>query len=668
MATLVSLCATAQDGQHSGINFNNLNTSVKPGNDFYQFATGHWIDNNPQNPEYSRWGAFTKLDDDNKKQLKEMFAELTDGTHELDADGQKVADLYNLSMDSVRRNALGASPLKPYLDEINAVKTRKEFIALCNKNHDNLLFHIFLGADEKNAKMNIVSIYQGGLSLRDERYYLEDTPDNKRILAAHKEYVTTVLKLAGYGEEEAEQAYATVFAIEKEMATVTVSRVELRNPEKNYNKLMMDELNKTLDYDMSAYIAAYGYEGVDSVNVGQIVPVQKACKLLSTLPVEDLKTLYRVRMICGATGLLSDAFLEAKHKFDCALQGKTEMQPRWKRAIGMVNGVMGEAVGKMYVQKYFPAAAKERMLAMVENLRKSLGERIDAQEWMSAETKAVAHDKLDAFIVKIGYPDKWQDMSQLVIDPKKNLYDNMQVASEFFFNLDKKKHLGKPVDNTEWFMSAHTVNAYYNPTTNEICFPAGILQPPFFSMEADDATNLGAIGVVIGHEMTHGFDDQGRQFDKEGNLRQWWKEADVEAFKKPAEALTEYFNTLEILPAKGEEPALLANGKQCLGENIADHGGVMIAYNALQKVLASNPIPVENGFTANQRFFLSYANVWAGIASEEVLRYLTMVDVHSVARLRVNGTLPHINEWYEAFGVKEGDSLYIPEEQRVKIW
>ena len=669
MASLLTLGACTESRQtSSGIDYANLDTTIVPGDDFYAYATGHWIDHNPQNPEYPRWGSFTKLDDTNKKQVQALFLALTDGSQKLDADAQKIADLYTMAMDSVRRNELGASPLKPYLKEIDECETREQLIALCHKNHDNLMFHIGISTDDKNAEMNIVYIYQGGLTLDDERYYLEDTPDNKRILAAHHEYVTSLLTLSGYSAEEAEEMYKKTFDVEKEMAKVTVSHVDLRDPQKNYHKLTIDELNTTLGYDFGAYIKGYGYDGVKDVNLCQIEPVKKGCELLQNLPLETLKAIYTIRTIMGASSSLSDDYYDAAHKFACAIQGQTEKRARWKRAIAMVDGVMGEIVSKLYVEKYFPAAAKERMTQLVENLRVSLGERIDAQTWMSDATKKVAREKLDAITVKIGYPDKWEDYSKLVIDTKKSLLDNMVAASEFLFQLDREKKLNKPVDKSEWHMFAHTVNAYYNPPTNEICFPAAILQPPFFSMDADDATNMGAIGVVIGHEMTHGFDDQGGQYDKNGNLCQWWAESDIEAYKHPSDSLVAYFNGLEILPAKGEQPALMANGKLCLGENIADHGGVMIAYNALENILAKTPLPDENGFTPRQRFFLSYANVWAGIISEELMRYLTMVDPHSLSKLRVNGTLPHIDAWYEAFDVKEGDALYLPKDQRVKIW
>ncbi len=339
------------------------------------------------------------------------------------------------------------------------------------------------------------------------------------------------------------------------------------------------------------------------------------------------------------------------------------MQPRWKRSVNLVDGTLGDAVGQMYVEKYFPAENKERMVALVKNLQTALGERIQTQTWMSDSTKAVALDKLKAFYVKIGYPDKWDDLSALTVDPKKSLLDNMQEIGRFYWNLDKEKHYNKPVDRDEWYMTPQTVNAYYNPTTNEICFPAGILQPPFFNMEADDAMNYGAIGVVIGHEMTHGFDDQGRQFDKEGNLRVWWNEEDIERFKVPTEQLANYFDSLWVIPGE-----LHSNGHLCLGENLADHGGVNIAFSALQKVMQKNPLPVDNGFTPEQRFFLSYSTVWAGVSSEEILRYYTMMDVHSANFLRVNGTLPHIDAWYEAFNIQPTDSLYLPKEERVDIW
>jgi putative endopeptidase len=383
-----------------------------------------------------------------------------------------------------------------------------------------------------------------------------------------------------------------------------------------------------------------------------------------TAPLETLKDIYRWKIIRGASSLLSDDFIQEDFNYEHIVYGTQEITPRWKRAVNLVDGLMSDAVGQMYVKKYFPPEAKTEMLELVGNLQKSLGERIQAQEWMTEETKAKALDKLAAFTVKIGYPDKWDDLSPLVIDPSKSLYENARMATEFYWNLNYDKRYNKPVDKSEWLMPAQMVNAYYNPTTNEICFPAGILQPPMFDLKADAAANYGAIGVVIGHEMTHGFDDQGRLYTKEGNLQNWWTDADAEAFKKPCDAMTEYFNSLWVIPEE-----LHANGKLCLGENIADHGGLNISYNAFQMwQKAHGRLGDDHGFTPEQRFFLSYANVWAGSTSDEMLRYLTMMDVHSVHFLRVNGGLAQCDYWYDAFDIQPGDAYYVAPEDRVKVW
>ncbi len=664
----VALCAScAQKPEarlNAGINFANLDTTARPGDDFFQYATAHWIDHNPQPAAYPRWGSFTKLADDNTNQLAELIQGIAAQQHEKGSISQKIGDLYNMVMDSTRRNELGAAPLKPYLDKINAIQTREELLTFMAKEHDGLFFGVNLGADAKNAGMNIVGLYQGGLSLGNRDYYLKDDEANVKVREAWKQHVVNLYKLAGFDETTAKAKMETVYKYESQLAPVHYSRVQLRDPEANYHKMDLKTLSEaTNGFDWATYFKNYGYDKTDSVDCGQPEPIALGCKLLMTAPLEDLKTFYEERTIAGLAGTLSDDFVEENFKYNQALTGAKEMQPRWKRAVNTVDGTLGEAVGLMYVEKYFPARNKERMLELVHNLQKVLGERIKAQEWMSDSTKQVALEKLATFYVKIGYPDQWDDLSKLVVDPEKNLTDNMHEISNFYWNLDKEKHYNRPVNKDEWLMTPQTVNAYYNPTTNEICFPAGILQPPFFDMSADDAMNYGAIGVVIGHEMTHGFDDQGRQFDKDGNMRVWWNQEDVERFKVPAEQLATFFDSLWVIPGE-----LHANGHQCLGENLADHGGVNIAYQAFKEATAGKELPVIEGFTPEQRFFLSYANVWAGVTTNELLHYYAMVDVHSAQHLRVNGTLPHIDTWYEAFGIKPGDKLYVAPEDRVKIW
>jgi putative endopeptidase len=663
-AAAFTACSTKQPNvQGSGIDYSNLDTTVAPGDDFFQYATGHWIDHNPQPAAYPRWGSFTKLGDDNTNQLSELITSLAAQQNEPGSVAQKVGDLYNLCMDSVRLNQEGAAPLKPYLERIYALQSREDFIKYAAQEHDDLFFGLFVSSDEKNSSQNIVCLSQGGLSLGDKEYYLSDEKETAAIREAFKEHVVNLYKLCGFSQEEATKKMETIMAIETEIAKVSIDKEDLRDPESNYHKMSIAELSAaTNNFDWDSYFKNYSYDATTEVDLGQIAPVAKACEILMNAPLDDLKTIYEWQTIAGASSALSDDFTNENFAFSQKITGAREMQPRWKRAVNRVDGVMGDAVGQMYVEKYFPAENKARMLDLVLNLQTILGERIKAQEWMSDSTKALALDKLNSFYIKIGYPDKWDDISGLTIDPQLTLLDNLHNAGKFYWNLDKEKHYNKPVDRDEWHMTPQTVNAYYNPTTNEICFPAGILQPPFFNMAADDACNYGAIGVVIGHEMTHGFDDQGRQYDKNGNLNVWWAQEDIDNFKVPAEALANYFDSLEVLPG------LKSNGHLCLGENLADHGGVNIAFQALQLAMQKNPLADENGFTPEQRFFLSYANVWAGVSSPEIIRYLTMMDVHSANFLRVNGTLPHIDAWYDAFNIQPDNALYLPKEERVNIW
>lgn len=663
-AMALGACTPGTDIKVSGIDYRYIDSTYAPGEDFFKFATNKWIDHNPQPDAFPRWGSFTKLGDDNTQQLAELIQGIAAGKHETGTVAQKIGDLYNLAMDSVRRNEEGVAPLKPYIEKIHSFQTREELLSYMASEHDDILFGIGIGADMKDSKNNIVGIGQGGLSLGNRDYYLSDEPQVAAIREALKQHMVNMYKLYGLDEKAAVAKMETIMKYETLIAKESYSRLELREPEKNYHKMSLAELKEcTNGFDWESYLKTYGYDATTEVYLGQVAPVAKACELLMTAPLEDLKTIYEWRTLSYCSSYLNDAFTEEKFAFNQKLTGAKEMQPRWKRSVNLVDGTLGDAVGQMYVEKYFPAENKDRMVALVKNLQETLGERIQAQTWMSDSTKAVALDKLNAFYVKIGYPDKWDDLSNLAVNPEKSLLDNMIEIGKFHWELDKEKHYNKPVDKDEWYMTPQTVNAYYNPTTNEICFPAGILQPPFFNMAADDAMNYGAIGVVIGHEMTHGFDDQGRQFDKDGNLRVWWNEEDIEKFKVPADKLASYFDNLWVIPND-----LHANGRLCLGENLADHGGVKIAYNALKKVMAKNPLPIDNGFTPEQRFFLSYSTVWAGVSSEEILRYLTMMDVHSANFLRVNGTLPHIDAWYEAFNIQPTDSLYLPEEERVDIW
>ena len=661
----LTACGTKEPVKTAGINYDYMDTTARPGDDFARYATGHWIDYNPQPKEYPSWGTIYKVRDDNTATLAAMIEELSAGQNEKGSIAQKIGDLYAMAMDSTRLNAEGAAPLRAHLAEIEAIKTREELLHHCAVEHDDLLFGLYVGADEKDADNNIVSISQGGLTLRNKEYYSSKDPQNEMVRTATKEHMKNLFVLAGFPEKQAAAKVARIWALETELAAAHYSMEEQRIPEKNYHKMTVDELMKVCaPFDWKGYLKDYRYDQTDVVDLGQPEPVAKACQMLMKVPVEDLKSIYQWQVINSASALLSDDFVQENFEYSRKIYGTEEITPRWKRAVSMVDNLLSDAVGQMYVEKYFPPEAKAEMIDLVGKLQKSLGERIREQEWMTDETKQVALEKLDAYTVKIGYPDKWDDLTKLEIDPAKSLYDNVREASRFYWDLNYGKKYNKPVDKSEWHMPAQMVNAYYNPTTNEICFPAGFLQPPLFDLNADAAANYGSIGVVIGHEMTHGFDDQGRLYTKEGNLGNWWTEADVEGFKKPCDAMVDYFNSLWVIPGE-----LHANGKLTLGENIADHGGLSIAFNAFQMWQKEHGrLPDDHGFTPEQRFFLSYANVWAGHISPEMLRYLTMMDVHSVMFLRVNGGLAQCDYWYGAFNIQPGDALYVAPENRVRVW
>ena len=665
-AAVMTLAACGpKPAKTAGINYAYMDTTARPGDDFARYATGHWGELNPQPPEYPMWGTTMKVADDNVKTLAALIQEIAARDNEKGSVAQKIGDLYNMMMDSTRLNAEGAAPLKALIAEVDAIATREDFLKYLATEHNNLFFSMFVSADEKDAANNIVCISQSGLSMGNRDYYLSDDPQNVHARELMKEHMRNLFVLTGYPEADAAAKVARIWEIEEKIAVPYYSKERQRIPEENYHKVSVDSLVQICGgFPWKQYLKDYRYDRTEVVDLGQPEPVAKSCELLMNLPLEDLKTAYTWRLINSYSSVLSDDFTDENFDYSRKMFGSQEKTPRWKNAESLAENLMSDAVGQLYVEKYFPKAAKDEMLELIENLRKSLAERIKAQEWMSDETKETALDKLAAYKVKVGYPDKWDDLSGLVVDPSKNLVENLLAARKFYWQLDYDKHYDKPVDKSEWEMPAQMVNAYYNPTNNEIVFPAGFLQPPLFDLHADAAANYGSIGVVIGHEMTHGFEDQGRLYDKEGNLNEWWSEADAEAFKKPCDAMAEYFSSLWVIPGE-----LKANGALCLGENIADHGGLNVAYNAFQMWQKKHGrLPDDNGFTPEQRFFLSYANVWAGTASDEILRYLTMMDVHSVDRLRINGALAQCDYWYDAFDIQPGDSLYVAPENRVKVW
>lgn len=670
MAVLAMAVAAGCDSKKeavmtSGIDLANLDTTAVRGADFYQYACGGWMKKHPLTNEYARFGSFDMLAENNREQLKGLIVEIAAGQNEQGSIGQKIGDIYNLAMDSVKLNADGIAPIQTDLDKIASVKDKSEIVPLmATLAHSGVFpyFSFYVGADIMDSKSNLFQLYQGGIALGEKEYYLDNDDATVNIRNKYKEHIVKMFQLAGMDETAAKKSMEAVMDIETRIAKVSFSAVEQRNPAANYHKMSLDELKKEIPgIHWDAFLNGIGMKEVTELSVSQVEPIKEVEKIINSMPVEKQIAYMQWCLIDRAAGFLNDEMVAQNFDFyGKTLSGKQVNQPRWKRAVSTVNGVLGEAVGQMYVEKYFPAAAKERMVQLVKNLQTALGERIRNLEWMSDSTKAQAIEKLNAFYVKVGYPDKWRDYTDLHIE-KDSYWANVKRATAFELDYMLSK-AGKPVDRDEWGMTPQTVNAYYNPTTNEICFPAGILQYPFFDMNADDAFNYGAIGVVIGHEMTHGFDDQGRQFDKEGNLKDWWTEEDARRFEERAQVMVNFFDSIQVLPG------LQANGSLTLGENIADHGGLQVAFQAFQNATKNAPLSAKDGFTPEQRFFLSYAGVWAGNIRDEQIRLQTKSDPHSLGRWRVNGALPHIAAWYDAFGIEEGDAMYLAPEQRVSIW
>jgi len=645
----------------------NLDTTQDPGTDFFRYATGGWQDANPLTDEYARYGQFDALREKSREQLKELVLEQAAKESEPGSNAQKVGDLYKMVMDSTTRNAQGVEPVKPLMDEVAALKNKSEIIPLMARNTRVGIGGFFgtgIGTDIMDSNSNQLGLYQGGLSLPEKEYYSDNDEITLNIRAKFQEYVVNMFKLHGFDADAAQKKMEAVMAIETRIAAKHLSRVERRNPLNSYHKMTYAELKSTIPgINWDEYYSILGINGIEVLNLAHPEAIKEVAAIIADTPLDDLKAYLEWRVIRSTSNELTDDIeAETFAFYGTVLSGKKVQQPRWKRAVSTVDGALGDIIGELYVAKHFPPAAKERMTQLVKNLQVALGERIDAQEWMSEETKKAAHEKLNTFTVKIGYPDKWDDYSGLVIDPALSYAENCRRMSEFGWNKHVNEKWGKPVDREEWHMTPQTVNAYYNPTTNEICFPAGILQYPFFDMNEDDAFNYGAIGVVIGHEMTHGFDDQGRQFDKEVNFANWWTDEDAAKFNERTQVIVDFFDKIEVLPG------LNANGKLTLGENIADHGGLMISMQAFKNATKENPLPVINGFTPEQRFYLSYSGVWAGHVRDEEIRNLTKSDVHSLSRWRVNGTLPHIDDWYTAFGITEESPMFVPQEERLKIW
>lgn len=665
LALMTNACKAPKETT-SGIDLANLDTTALPGGDFYQYACGGWMKNNPLTGEYARFGSFDKLAENNRKQLRELIEEIAAKTADKGTVEQKIGDLYNLAMDSVKLNKDGIQPVEGQLKTIAAIKSTQELTQLLPEllqSDVDAYFTLYVDADPMNSNKYLVQTYQSGISLGERDYYLDKDAQTTNIRNKYKEHLVKMFQLFGFNEVVANKNMESVLNIETRLAKAAYDQIKLRDPHANYNKMNVADLQKLVpSINWNEYLKAFGVAQIKDISVSQKESLIEVGNIIATEPLTAQIAYLQWKVIDGAAGYLSDEVSAQNFDFyGKTLSGKKEQSPRWKRAVSNVDGVLGEAVGQMYVKKYFPAESKERMLKLVHNLQESLGERINALPWMGDSTKIKAIEKLNTFHVKIGYPDKWRNYTELEVS-KDSYYANIQRANRFESAYMFAKAARKQVDKDEWLMTPQTVNAYYNPSTNEICFPAGILQYPFFDMKADDAFNYGAIGVVIGHEMTHGFDDQGCQFDKDGNLKNWWTAEDKKQFDARAKGLADYFDAIEVAPG------VKANGKFTLGENIADHGGLQVSYQAFKNATKDAPLKKVDGFTPEQRFFLSYADVWAGNIRPEEIMVLTKSDPHSLGKWRVNGALPHIAAWYNAFGIKANDPLFVAVEKRVSIW
>ena len=664
MATAMVLagCGEKQVEKVPAIDLANLDTSVAPGEDFYQYSTGGWQKSHPLGAEYARFGNFDQLRENNVERINELFKEMATLKTEKGSVEQKIADLYKMGLDSTRLNAEGAAPIKKYIDQIYAATDKADLVKVVadmHKSGESAFFGSYVEADLANSDNQILYLGQGGLGIGNRDYYVD--PQNAELKAGYQKFLEKVFGLAGI--ENPETAAANALAVEDVLAVNSWTNAMERDIEAQYNPMSSADLYKTYPgFDFKAYFAQRGIADQDILVVGEPSYFEAFAKYFASADLAVLKDSVAGQFIQGACGSISDDFTDASFDFfSRQMSGIQQQKPRWKRAMSAPNSILGEAVGKMYVAKYFPESSKQRMTELVKNLQIALGQHIDELDWMSDETKVKAHEKLSNFTVKIGYPDKWKDYSSLDIDPEKSYFENLKAASEWYI-ADNMTKIGKKTDKEEWGMTPQTVNAYYNPTTNEICFPAAILQPPFFNADADDPVNYGGIGVVIGHEMSHGFDDQGRLFDANGNMTNWWTDEDDARFRAKAEILVEQFNAVEILPG------LMADGRNSLGENIGDHGGISIAYTAMENAIAGKEMPLIDGFTPAQRFFLSYGAIWAQNITDEEKARLTKLDVHSLAVNRVNVSVKNFQQFYDAFGIKEGEPMYRPESERVHIW
>jgi len=669
MMALAMTTATASAQLKSGISLNDLDTSVRPADDFYEYACGGWMKANPLPAAYSRYGSFDRLAEDNNKRINGILKELLEKSYPDGSVEQKLSNLYKLAMDSARREREGLSPVMPLLKKLEAAKNKEQLFDIqlsLMPYGEHEFFSAYIAADDKNASENILQVSQSGLTLGQKDYYVESDEATTKIREAYKQHIIRMFQLFGFKKGAAEKKMKNIMKVETALAKASKSRTELRDPQANYNKMtLVDFQSRYPHLQLERQMNAKGIKSqyIQEMVVGQPAFMAAADQLFAAMTAAEFRDVMEWGVISSSAGYLNDAARAANFEFyGKVFSGRKEDHPLWRRATNQVQGVMGEALGRLYVAKYFPESSKQRMKTLVENLRIALGERIAAQDWMDDSTKVNALLKLNTFYVKIGYPDRWTDMSKLKIDTEKSYYENMQECNRFWVAWQIDHTAGKPVDRDDWYMTPQTVNAYYNPSTNEICFPAGILQVPFFDPTADDAFNYGAIGVVIGHEMTHGFDDQGRQFDKDGNMHDWWTSEDAKNFTERTDKYADFFSNIKVLPD------LNGNGRLTLGENLADHGGLQVAWYAYKNATKRQTLSTIDGLTPDQRFFLAYAGVWAGNITEAEIRNRTKSDPHSLGRWRVNGALPHVDAWYEAFGVRPGDKMYLPKQERLQLW
>ncbi len=669
MMALAMTTATASAQLKSGISLNDLDTSVRPADDFYEYACGGWMKANPLPAAYSRYGSFDRLAEDNNKRINGILKELLEKSYPDGSVEQKLSNLYKLAMDSARREREGLSPVIPLLKKLEAAKNKEQLFDIqlsLMPYGEHEFFSAYIAADDKNASENILQVSQSGLTLGQKDYYVESDEATTKIREAYKQHIIRMFQLFGFKKGAAEKKMKNIMKVETALAKASKSRTELRDPQANYNKMtLVDFQSRYPHLQLERQMNAKGIKSqyIQEMVVGQPAFMAAADQLFAAMTAAEFRDVMEWGVISSSAGYLNDAARAANFEFyGKVFSGRKEDHPLWRRATNQVQGVMGEALGRLYVAKYFPESSKQRMKTLVENLRIALGERIAAQDWMDDSTKVNALLKLNTFYVKIGYPDRWTDMSKLKIDTEKSYYENMQECNRFWVAWQIDHTAGKPVDRDDWYMTPQTVNAYYNPSTNEICFPAGILQVPFFDPTADDAFNYGAIGVVIGHEMTHGFDDQGRQFDKDGNMHDWWTSEDAKNFTERTDKYADFFSNIKVLPD------LNGNGRLTLGENLADHGGLQVAWYAYKNATKRQTLSTIDGLTPDQRFFLAYAGVWAGNITEAEIRNRTKSDPHSLGRWRVNGALPHVDAWYEAFGVRPGDKMYLPKQERLQLW